>query len=766
MLSKKLFLPIQGILYSVLLLSSLNISAVITPESNLTDVVKELLAASDIDTIKGVIQYYPEMAQLAGNVQATPEGLRSEALEGSPSKQLYGTQHIEFDRTAVGILALKWVLNGNYAQFTSPQNAAVKLTQKSFDDLRNWTKNILKTPEDIDAMITYMVINDLGKINAVIDEIERKTGMSDVDHDKVLLVALEKHPEISPSFQRLAKHYQEMIIKGLAAKFNIGQFIQGENVPASLLGLKGLDQASLDFYLLHAVYDIAGAAGHVNPKGSVIMSEPTYQGFYLSIASIEKLVQGADAEQVYNDYLETRGKILGIDIKDAFGKAAERINLLVRSANAAQAKEVEEVLHSLPKNVLAILEKELSISGVNDGWAILLYYSPAVLANTIAKLTKDGVADARKKGLEIGLTTLARLFQEARALIKKRTGNGVYTLMVSEIAKQAAADPTAMADMNIKIVAKGEDGEASFESNPTVNPRQFPQIQSLNEIPGKRIAVIGIGGGSDGIQAAMLASILPADKEVVAVLSIRTSAPGSAIASGQTSASRTITNHGGEVVPGVFRVTQTSTGTGRFFENLPAEKFKSYLVIDEENNTLAARIQAALHDAGGADTVIGVDTGGDALYPMPSIAEGEKLSAHATPDQDLRVLQALKNLTDKYHIMIAEIAVGIDSPANAQEILQNAHARYYQLTPEQVTSVLDQYKKWGMDGSNEARYGKTALTWQAALSGKLGLHVMPLPTKIVVDPKNPWIPFVIIDSAMAGIFFMELQNHLHAIGGE
>jgi hypothetical protein len=57
-----------------------------------------------------------------------------------------------------------------------------------------------------------MVINDLTKIKSVVSEIQKKSKIEEIDHDKLLLVALRDHAEISPSFQRLSPKYQNLIL--------------------------------------------------------------------------------------------------------------------------------------------------------------------------------------------------------------------------------------------------------------------------------------------------------------------------------------------------------------------------------------------------------------------------------------------------------------------------------------------------------------------------------------------------------------------------
>ncbi len=263
------------------------------------------------------LSQYQEMGWLTGGVEATPEA--SVAAQGGVTigEQIFPALDkedlVEFNRTAVGILTLHWVMNGDYESFTACQAEPTRLTQGGFAQLQTYTKSILKTPEDFNAMETFMVINDLGKVKSIVGQIAERTGTQDVDHDKVLLVGLENSPEISPSFQKLSPEHKEMILNGLRTKFNIGQFIQGENVPASLDGLGDVDQQSLKFYLLHALYDIAGAAGQAVQNGSVIMNEPTYGNFQLAIGSLEKIGEGQTSDVAYDAYLAGKGEQLGLD---------------------------------------------------------------------------------------------------------------------------------------------------------------------------------------------------------------------------------------------------------------------------------------------------------------------------------------------------------------------------------------------------------------------------------------------------------------------
>jgi hypothetical protein len=290
----------------------------------------------------------------------------------------------------------------------------------------------------------------------------------------------------------------------------------------------------------------------------------------------------------------------------------------------------------------------------------------------------------------------------------------------------------------------------------------------LADIPGQRIAVIGIGGGSDGIQAALLANLLEVSgKTCPCVISVRTAKTGSQGSAGKIGEQRTVENHGGEISEGVYAITSNTTGSGRFLENIPATQRDVFLVIDRQDGTVHSQIQDVIQHVSGVDTIIAVDTGGDALY---SVAGQDQ--AKATPDQDLRILQALRKVP--ILTLTCEIACGVDSPENAEEVLRSAGASYYKPNVSEIRQIMETYREWEMDGTNPKRFGKTPLAWQSALQEKHGYTCLPLPTKVVTDRANPWNPFVYVDGqtspthegSMSGIFVMSLAGHLTAIGAE
>jgi len=722
---------------------------------------KELITLRDDEIPLRIVQEYPDVMALTGDVDASPFGITMAHPEKPlASEKLFGKSAPEFDRTIAGILVLKWILAGNYEKLISVQKPEVKLTRETFNKIQAYVKRVLPNEQAVDAMITSMVINDLGKIKAFVEKTKRETGIEDVDHDNILLAALKKNPTVSPAYVKLLPKFQQIIMRGLEAKFNLGQFVQSENVAASLDGMKSLvnDQQSLDFYLIHALVDIAGVGGHKTQEGSLLLTEPLAQSFNTGIEALKGLAKGRSTKQVYEDFVAAKGRIFALNPSDRLERTAIRLSTMLGYSRPGDAREVVEALRSLQPNTLAVLLAEMNLSGVDDGTATLIYYAPAIVSNVRAAIEKSG--GHLREALNIGFTTLARIYQKARTRQVGESRSGVYTVFAKDAADTAGLDPRSFEKKDFELEKVGDGAKLVMSDLKPIVAEEFGKLSRLSDIPGQKIGVIGIGGGSDGVQAALLAQLLAKNnKQVPFVISVRTAKTASQSATGEVGEDRTVVNHGGEIFPGVFIVLPHSSGKGRFLENLPASDLPMFIVIDRQDGALPNQIKAVCEHVKGIDRIIAVDTGGDALYPTTNVE-----NSRATPDQDLRVLNALTQLDFHVPIMTAIIAAEVDSPANAQSILAAAKAMYYQPTADDALHILSKYKTWHMDGTSDSRFGKTALAWQYALTNQIGLQALPIPARNVTDRKNPWDPFVSIAPSMKDIFFMDLGLHLKALG--
>ncbi|OCK75074.1 hypothetical protein K432DRAFT_273381, partial [Lepidopterella palustris CBS 459.81] len=131
----------------------------------------------------------------------------------------------EINRTIVGVLVLRWHYDGRYDAFVRSQPRPVRLARGSFEWICTSLAKAVVEPGDLDALITSMVIIDLGKDEKPSSEYHDLTGeyISNLDHDMILLEAAN-----AGLVRRLNRPRQRQKINmiqrlTLGSKFNFGQ---------------------------------------------------------------------------------------------------------------------------------------------------------------------------------------------------------------------------------------------------------------------------------------------------------------------------------------------------------------------------------------------------------------------------------------------------------------------------------------------------------------------------------------------------------------
>lgn len=387
-----------------------------------------------IKSTKMLLQRYPELSWLTDSVNATPEG-SSTNKSTSISETLFGEKHIEFDRTIVGIECLKSVLNNDYETFTKCQKDAVKLSEEEFKKLRNFTTAVLQTAEDVDAMIAYTVINDLGKINGFIQRVEETTGIKTNDHDEALLIGLKTMPEEIPSFNRLSTTYKNNVLNALNTGFNLAQFVQCECLEGNLQGLKDMNPKARDLYLVHVFYDVAGAAGHVNPNGSLVMTSPVYTGYMQGIEAITNPSNNSVFD-VYGDFLSKKADTLSMKLETKEDKALLKLAIMSRAINESDVNNIIRAFRNLTKGEQENLASCLDSNGITD-CGILLYYSPAFLQNSMNANLENKV-----EMLEKAFKVMSYIYADN----KSDKEFGIKTISLSDIANKIKQEPDISAE--------------------------------------------------------------------------------------------------------------------------------------------------------------------------------------------------------------------------------------------------------------------------------------------------------------------------------
>ncbi|KAJ0278018.1 hypothetical protein CBS470a_009988 [Colletotrichum nupharicola] len=165
------------------------------------------------------------------------------------------------------------------------QPSPVVLTRPSFDWVRAVFMKRLECPEDLCALLVYIVINDLGKDPQLATDYLSKTGedISSLNHDIILLKAVKAGLGLVPSVDSLSQRHKNEIIRGiqLGAEFNPGQLAQAENAPAclsSLVRMRGREE-EFRFHFMQQLLDISGAAGHEDCTSAKKLIQPIAEAY-------------------------------------------------------------------------------------------------------------------------------------------------------------------------------------------------------------------------------------------------------------------------------------------------------------------------------------------------------------------------------------------------------------------------------------------------------------------------------------------------------
>jgi len=337
------------------------------------------------------------------------------------------------------------------------------LKPESFAQLRKVVFDKLKNSNElIEALLVFTVLNDLGKVGTIINNVRTITKTDELDHDKILYTALKISPSLFPSYQRLSLALQDKLVKGLEAQFNFAQLVQGENVPGSLAGLKCLeneDPLTVDLFNLHALFDIAGAAGHLNAFGSVTLQEDTFHDVELCFTAVETAIRGASLEDVYNHYLAARGKSLHLDPSKPSERAVLRLVCMSRFHDAKEAEPLVEACKKLgyeQPEIWVYLRDELNFSGTIEGVepTILIYYGPALLTNVLkaVKQSKGNLVE----GFVTALKAMNECFDMVRQAVKRRRKQKVVTVNIGSIALKGTT-PEKLFESEFVLTPVGED---------------------------------------------------------------------------------------------------------------------------------------------------------------------------------------------------------------------------------------------------------------------------------------------------------------------
>ncbi|MCJ1285794.1 hypothetical protein MMC26_005135 [Xylographa opegraphella] len=385
----------------------------------------KLFALNDLDAVNLFgATFAPELSSLknaAPTVESSPIKT-TEEFGPFPSQLLFHEDYAEVNRTIVGMLALKWLVAGDYDAFTGQQFPAAKLRRESFDQLRELFMSGLKTEDDVYALLVATVVNDLGKDPDMPEKAIQflQDYPPNPNHDMVVYIAA-KHgmlPLINES-EGTASH--QKLMQGLlfGSEVNIAQLAQAESAPSTLRHVKEImagQEHAFTLKFMELILDVAGADGHHDARCAKPMIEPVFQGYMVARQALMDIVQDkCSAREGYDQVLCHRARLLAkngftaLSVHDPYERALLRLVTMGRTTTKDQASWFDQAFRSLSYRVRQALSQGLNVDGIDDGVAIIPYYMPALFSETL-KTTSKSSADGKVTALASLMRFLARIF--------------------------------------------------------------------------------------------------------------------------------------------------------------------------------------------------------------------------------------------------------------------------------------------------------------------------------------------------------------------
>ncbi len=436
------------------------------PINNLDELLKDAVKLAnenknkiDIDSyesniIANILKKYPEITILVGDVEFTPESFGVNNKNLTYGKQFFkdaeSNQLKEFDRTILSVLLYFYIKDNRYDKFVEQQSGLNKLSKETFNEIRKFILSSFDTPEKENLLLYYIVINDLGKSQKMIDVIKSQ-GIETVDHDLILKYLLQYN--MLSSLDKFSEESRNNLINVLNNGINMGQFIQGECVDYSFDKLQNLTTFEKILMSAEAMLDIGGVLGHINNQnGSVVLNQPTVDNF---ITALKILSSCENCTRIFDKFLVDKANKMGVQTQDSsIRKTITRLCLMMRLNNPNDIEIVEkEILENIEQYKTLIYE--FNQSGYNNQPAILLYYSPAMLNNACNYFKKNNSKNPISDALKVCLPFMQSVMVNVRFNINNQE-NGIFTIMLRDAAMAVAENPNQLDSFEVNVLGQDE----------------------------------------------------------------------------------------------------------------------------------------------------------------------------------------------------------------------------------------------------------------------------------------------------------------------
>merc|ERR1711871_1904528 len=185
------------------------------------------------------------------------------------------------------------------------------------------------------------------------------------------------------SFERLTPTMQQLVIDcaDLCVVFNVGQLLQGENLPSDLNNLETALKAStsnsntpLRFFIFTVTCIISGVLGHVSMKGSVYLNED--RGWPLLMALETLRDESGDPVERYWSFIRRRVSLFGVRVEGTVeDRVLARLACISRVTRVSEMAYLREYWYSMTRNERCYVCSRLGSNGISEQ-AFLLQYLP------------------------------------------------------------------------------------------------------------------------------------------------------------------------------------------------------------------------------------------------------------------------------------------------------------------------------------------------------------------------------------------------------